>query len=170
MEQRAVGVPRRYGEPFWIREGYSAWPLPPESCKIIKNVGTATMIIGITFALVTLGIAIYEIQEKIQHYQFLKKCYPEYMRDRNKPLQVGQVWIHVITTRTITDVSGNRITYEYHIPPNPLSRYDGSTTSVTRTAKEFRKEIKRYRLNLQNVETLEQPEPEVMYERAEAAR
>ena len=128
------------------------------------------MTIGIALALVIGGIVIYEIYEKIQPYQFLKKSHPEYMRDRNKRLEVGQVWIHVMTTRTITDVSGNCIMYEYHIPPNPVSHYEGYTASMTTTTEEFRGEINRYRLHLANPGKSKQLEAEMMHEHVEYQR
>lgn len=128
------------------------------------------MVIGITLAFVVLGITIYEIYEKIRHYQVLKKSHPEYMRDRNKRLEVGQVWVHVMTTRTITDVSWNCIKYDYYIPPNPVSHYEGSTSSMTTTAEEFRSEINRYRLHLADPGKSKQPEAELTYRHIEPQR
>lgn len=79
------------------------------------------------FAILFLAVLFYILYIDIRNHLYLRKQYPEYMRDKDKRLKVGQVWIHPSsgTTYTITAISGRCVEYSYHSLPEPQFRRTG---------------------------------------------
>ena len=80
----------------------------------------------------------------------LRKRYPEYMRDKDKELKVGQVWIHPAGERTymITAISKNRVRYHMYALPLKGSQDRSLAFSSTVTEDAFRKAIHQSKLHL----------------------
>ena len=99
---------------------------------------------------VVLLLLVRDIYIDVKDHIDLWKRYPEYMRDRDKELKVGQVWIHPAGGRTymITAISKNRVRYHVYSLPINGGRERGLAFSSTVTDEAFRKAIHQSRLHL----------------------
>ena len=99
---------------------------------------------------VVLLVLVRDLYLDIKDHIDLRKRYPGYMRDRDKELKVGQVWIHPAGGRTymITAISRNRVRYHVYSLPLNGSRDQSLAFSSTVTEDAFRSAIHQSRLYL----------------------
>ena|SRR6266540_888918 len=106
----------------------------------------------IGFALIILYMIGYDLYEKISdwisHWWNVRKYHPEHLRDRNKRLEVGQVWEDHGWTTTITAISTNRVEYIYYSPK--VADYAAHSGSSSGTFEEFRQRIDESTLHLRD--------------------
>jgi hypothetical protein len=100
----------------------------------------------IFIALVGLSLFGFRLFEKIELWWYVRKNYPEHIRDRNKKLEVGQIWEDDGWMTKITAISADRVDYLYAAPK--LKTRNG-TYSSSSTLEEFRERIKIHKLHLQ---------------------
>ena len=100
----------------------------------------------IFIALVGLSIFSFRLYEKIELWWYVRKIYPEHMRDRNKKLEVGQIWEVDGWITKITAISADRVDYLYAVPN---LKTGNRTYSSSSTLEEFRERIKLHKLHLQ---------------------
>lgn len=89
----------------------------------------------------------HKVYKQIEHRRYLETHYPKYIRDRNKPFQIGQVWEEGGWKSVITAIAGNQIEHDDYVP----NFYDGDTQHTYRmhsTVKEFRKLIYFHKFHL----------------------
>ena len=105
------------------------------------------MEIGILLALAVLLVILNRLYKRITDWWHIRTRYPEYIRDRNKPLQVGQVWEEGPWKSIITAISGNQIEHEDYVP-NWYAGDPQHTYHLQSTVKEFRKLIRFHKFHL----------------------
>jgi hypothetical protein len=115
-----------------------------EERKLNMTLGTAFVLIIVFFIVWGMGREGYR---RIERRRYLLVHCPEHIRDRNKPLQVGQVWEAEGWKSIITAIHGNRIEHDDYIP----NFYDGDPQRTYRlhsTLKEFRNLIQVHKFHV----------------------
>jgi hypothetical protein len=100
----------------------------------------------IFIALVVMSLFGFRLYEKLELWWYVRKNYPEHIRDRNKKLEVGQIWEDEGWMTKITAISADRIDYLYAVPK--LKTSNGAYSSSS-TPEEFRERINTHKLHLQ---------------------
>ena len=105
---------------------------------------------GWIFVILFVVVLLYDLYKEIKDHVFLWKQYPEYMRDKDKELKVGQVWIHPAgeTTYMITAISKYRVRYHVYSLPIQGTRDKSLAYSSTVTEEAFRRAINQSKLHL----------------------
>ena len=105
------------------------------------------MTLGIALVLILVLYIVFDTYKRIERERYLRTRYPEHMRDRNKPLQVGQVWEEGGWKSRITAISGDQVEHDDYVP----TWYDGAPQFMYHlhsTVKEYRKLIRFHHFHL----------------------